>query len=1093
MKKRITALLLCCVMLLTLCPGLISTATAYDDTQPDQAEATGEIVQPTVNFTDVAPFLPPVSGGVPMLRTASFAAPRAAANYAANDAANFAATDNGMKISKTATPNADGSYTITLEAYATGSKVISEIKEDVPTDIVLVLDQSGSMANDIGTVSFEQYKDESDRWGNITYHTRNQDYYKYRHNGGSANLWHKLSDGSYVSVSVTAKEKISYSPIDTTSSYNGEYWDNRNNLYARVNGEYVKVNVKRTEWYGTYTYTLSTDGSVIGSGNGYYSSPVFHDIDGNQLYLAGVDENNTVYIYTYTDKDRNVQTIGTSTGATTVFSPTLYERVTSTSGGGTRLDALKNAVNNFASAVHTKSLGKDGQVGGGDDIDHRIALVGFSSPDYNNTELLTGSVINKGESKGTDISTNDWYGYYYFPTGYEMNGPQYGSISDAQYKAALLAMNTDAGLSGVTSGVNALTAWGGTRTDNGIAMANKIFEQNPIPNGEKRNRVVIVFTDGIPGLTGYDSDVASSAITQASTAKSTYGATVYTIGIFSGADATSAGSTGYNSSDADKGNYFLQRVSSNTQYPQSPSYYLSAADSASLNNIFQQISDQIETGGSSSTLTASAVVKDIISPQFTLPDGATVANITLETYKYKGPSFDATNAWERNPNAMGAAASIGSTDESNATTTNNQVSVSGFNFSENWCGSETNADGSTTYHGNKLVISFKVTPRPGFLGGNRVITNTNAGIYENATAENPVLTFEQPNVDVTIGDISVSNVESNVYLGGYYSVSIPAEQIKTQMTATCGGVTLDLTKENFGLEEWQYEYVDIAVTVMDAAGNDLTGGIESLTEDVVYTVTITVTPKTTEGSATEQTGSGTDTIHVFKPELTFKDGEVYYGDTAPTNYNSYKVSEKWKHGDKYSTDKGVSMLNNQPTLALSYTPGTGIDKGIINITDDIPVAVTAQIGSTDVTSHVTFKHDDCVPVCEWNEATSDGAFLLHVKTCTLTIKKLGCEDANQSFIFDVTGPKTMQVTVQENGTAKIVGLPVGTYTVTEDGNWSWRYTAQNTGDVTLNAVNHDAEVTITNDRTATKWLSGDNYAVNHVGGIKARGTFVAGN
>ena len=140
MKTRIPALLLCGVMLLTLCPGLISTATAYDDTQPDQAEATGETVQPTVNFTNVAPFLPPVSGGVRMLR-APLAAPRAAANFAANDTA----TDNGMKISKTATRNDDGSYTIMLEAYATGSKVITEQKTDIPTDIILVLDQSGSM------------------------------------------------------------------------------------------------------------------------------------------------------------------------------------------------------------------------------------------------------------------------------------------------------------------------------------------------------------------------------------------------------------------------------------------------------------------------------------------------------------------------------------------------------------------------------------------------------------------------------------------------------------------------------------------------------------------------------------------------------------------------------------------------------------------------------------------------------------------------------------------------------------------------------------------------------------------------------------
>ena len=111
--------------------------------------------------------------------------------------------DSGMKISKTATANADGSYTIMLEAYATGAKVISEITKDVPTDIILVLDQSGSMAEDIGTVTFSQYEDEHDWYYGTTYHTRNQDYYEYRHNGGSANLWHKLPDDSHVSVSVT--------------------------------------------------------------------------------------------------------------------------------------------------------------------------------------------------------------------------------------------------------------------------------------------------------------------------------------------------------------------------------------------------------------------------------------------------------------------------------------------------------------------------------------------------------------------------------------------------------------------------------------------------------------------------------------------------------------------------------------------------------------------------------------------------------------------------------------------------------------------------------------------------------------------------
>ena len=59
--------------------------------------------------------------------------------------------DSGVVLKKTATYNeADKSYTIRLEAYATGSKIVSTVTEDVPTDIVLVLDQSGSMAYCIG-------------------------------------------------------------------------------------------------------------------------------------------------------------------------------------------------------------------------------------------------------------------------------------------------------------------------------------------------------------------------------------------------------------------------------------------------------------------------------------------------------------------------------------------------------------------------------------------------------------------------------------------------------------------------------------------------------------------------------------------------------------------------------------------------------------------------------------------------------------------------------------------------------------------------------------------------------------------------------
>lgn len=972
-------------------------------------------------------------------------------------------SNKGMEISKTATANQDGSYTITLEAYATGEKVISNITKDVPTDIILVLDQSGSMANDIGTVSFQEYSD-STYWGQTTHHTRNQDYYEYRHNGGSGNLWHKLPDGSYVSVSVTRQEKLSYTPIKNGTK-NSSYWSNRENLYALVNGEHVKVTVSRTSPSGTYTYTLP-DGTQIAKQKWSNGTPTFSGIDGEVIYLAAVDY---TYTYTYTDSNNNVQIIGTSTGATTVFSPALYERVTSTSGGGTRLDALKNAVNNFANAVHTKSLGKDGQVGGGDDIDHRIALVGFSSPDYNNTELLTGSAVNQGTWKGTNISTDDWNGYYYFPTGYEMNGPQYGSISDAQYKAALLPMNTDAGLSGVATGVNALTAWGGTRTDNGLAMANKIFEQNPIPNGEKRNRVVIVFTDGIPGLSGYDGSVASSAITESNTAKTTYGATVYTIGIFSGADATSAGSTGNGSSDADKGNYFLQRVSSNKQYPQSPSYYLSAGDAASLNNIFQQISDQIESGGSSSTLTSEAVVKDIISPYFTLPEDATNSSITLETYACTGKDAKGGYTWSKNTDAMGATATV----------SGDQVNVTGFNFSENYVGTVTE-NGNTTYRGNKLVISFKVQPKDGFLGGNDVITNTNAGIYENSNAKDPIMTFDQPKVNVPIKNVTVTATDKNVYLKG----EVTADQLKDGAKISVDDVKLDLSKDNYGLDPWQTEYVNITVTVKDEDGNPISDELADLTDDTTYTVEVTVSPKTTEPKSTEgkkaEKQFGTNDpkakINVFKPELTFKDSTAYYGETVPTgnDFSANKVSEVWKHNT--TEDSSVTMTGEKPTLDISYTPNESKLKDGKYTKQDVPVAATVKINTENVNKHTTFLHQNCTPDCGWAAPTTpngDPAFLIHVKTCTLTITKQGGADG-EPYVFDICkdGEKYSEVTIVGNDTQTLYELPVGNYTIVENEGWSWRYSADNGGIAALTAQYPTGSITCTNTKTKDQWLNG---------------------
>lgn len=55
-------------------------------------------------------------------------------------------SSSGMNFDKRATRNGDGTYTITMTAQATGKTTTTS--EAVPMDIVLVLDQSGSMADD---------------------------------------------------------------------------------------------------------------------------------------------------------------------------------------------------------------------------------------------------------------------------------------------------------------------------------------------------------------------------------------------------------------------------------------------------------------------------------------------------------------------------------------------------------------------------------------------------------------------------------------------------------------------------------------------------------------------------------------------------------------------------------------------------------------------------------------------------------------------------------------------------------------------------------------------------------------------------------
>lgn len=896
-------------------------------------------------------------------------------------------TAEGIEVNKTAAVDEDGNYTITLEAYATGSKVISTVSKDKPTDIVLVLDQSGSMGHCI----------------------------------------------------VCGQEMGGYYDYHYTYKYTEETQISTNNTYYIKNGSsYIEVR------YCSGSHRSGRLTQKCEGGPGWYIS--------NQAS----DHTASAKITPKTDANPNGEQFYTRSGGT-------WEACTS------RLSALKTAVTTFANNVAEKAKGVDGEYGTDDDIQHRIAIVGFGSddstnPSYTNTELFIGS------------------------TQYNYNSAEISK----RYGEAFQRMDLPDGRKNITNSISRLAASGGTAIDLGTNMANKVLEA--YKSDADRAKVVIVFTDGVPGIWEDDTDdvrtqYANRAISNTHTSKNTYNATVYTVGVFGGADARNPGaltsSTGWD--DNAVANKFMHLMSSNYLNATSmtnagslnpklngDSYYLSAGDSSALNSIFQKISDQIESGGSSTTLGIETVIKDIVAPAFDMPTDK--SDIKVYTAKSNG----STDKWnDRVPFTDGTV----TTDTENST-----ISVSGFSFKDNWCGKETTNNNESFHDGKKLIIEFTVTPKAGFLGGNNVYTNTSAGVYESASAENAVVTFPKPQVNVPIKDVTVTAQDKNVYLLG----RLTADQIKSGATVKCGDVTLDLTKadQNYGLERWQTEYVDITVAIKDKDGKAIPAdGLNDLTEDTTYTVSVTVTPKKdgagangTAATAKNGVNKPPAKINVFKPVLTYKDSEVYYGDVAPENYNSNLTNTEWKHGE--TVDTSVIMIGTAPPLVITYTTETGkIVDNKINTKQDIAVDVTVKIDTNNVTDYTTFQHTDCTGLQCGNP--DNGRFWLHVKTCQLTITKSGGADG-EPYVFTIKkdNEKYSEVTIVGNGEATIVELPVGTYSIEEDTGWSWRYTGDNGNGASLTARSPSDTITCTNSNSMPYWLNGYSDVVTNIFGFK---------
>lgn len=223
-----------------------------------------------------------------------------------------------------------------------------------------------------------------------------------------------------------------------------------------------------------------------------------------------------------------------------------------------RIDALKSAANSFIDTIAKQNEGIEGV-----DRQHKVAIVKFAG--------------KKSSKIGNDTYRDGGYTYNYTQVMKDLTDCSGGNVKALKDRIAKI------------------TPAGATRADNGLQLAEGIASGRA-----DAKKIVVFFTDGTPTkVDEFDPTVADAAVTAAKNMKDSK-ATVYTIGIFDGANP-SAGIQ--DSGKRQKENKFMQAVSSN--YPnatawdahgaraENSDYYKSATNAEELKKVFDDISQAI--------------------------------------------------------------------------------------------------------------------------------------------------------------------------------------------------------------------------------------------------------------------------------------------------------------------------------------------------------------------------------------------------------------------------------------------------------------------------------------------------------------------
>ena len=614
-----------------------------------------------------------------------------------------------------------------------------------------------------------------------------------------------------------------------------------------------------------------------------------------------------------------------------------------------RITALKTAVNSFIDSVAENAASSG--------ANHQISIVKFAG--------------NRSDDIGNDK----------YPVNIGWIIPNYVYYNYSQVVTSLTSVSS--GAEALKSQVNDLTASGATQADYGMQHAQSVLNSSQ----RESKKIVIMFTDGQPTSgSSYEGAVAHGAINTAKQLKDA-GVTVYTIGIFGGADP---------SNTSEETNRYMNAVSS--KYPNAESieisgrwgssyevelgspvdgsYYFASSSAEGLEDVFRTIANTVTSDTLTANPDATAVLSDTLSEYFNFPEelaAGDTSGVTVKKVPVTGKSGE-YYIW-------GSAEDI--SDDVRVTVSGDSINITGFNYKENAV-TESTEGVETTYSGYKLVVTFPIevdmyacfsAPQESHSYPTNNITDNKAGLFyksENAESNDIYTTLSaSPTVTIAELDANGTDVTVQVYVDGE-PVTDPLDYItldrSTNETAYSyfkttvgedGTVSCDF---NYSPTGGNYDCVDLEVTVTDSAY--VLNGVNSYQSHGMYG-TNNVTPSGSAYIIDNVTASPDDDVDCTIYLRSAYSVEYYQGDKLtgePYNdQNTYiagtNVSETTAEGPTEGNSAWMSWKNDEALTSISLpalpsVTGSDVDgwflgsedgtkyepSGSVNMTDAVPSA-----------------------------------------------------------------------------------------------------------------------------------------------------------